>query len=185
MEVLLATAIAGVIFITLYSGFNLSLKVYKRVDESTYSQAQDVFAKIFSDLSSAYIYPEKGSSLGFVGSPNSLRFIKTAPLSKGSDQFYDYDLRQVSYYLISGEDEGSKVLVYSDSLLESAADISRQIEEGRLTKTLNECRFSYFDGQTWQASWNSTLSLPDQVKVDFKFTTDDYSTIVDVVSKYK
>jgi len=42
-----------------------------------------------------------------------------------------------------------------------------------LLEDLSEWKFSYWDGQDWQSSWTKTNQLPQMVKVNFKFTTDN------------
>lgn len=42
-----------------------------------------------------------------------------------------------------------------------------------LLEGLSEWKFSYWDGQTWQASWEKADQLPQTVKVNFKFANDN------------
>lgn len=42
-----------------------------------------------------------------------------------------------------------------------------------LLEGLSEWKFSYWDGQIWQGSWDEADQLPETVKVNFKFTHDN------------
>lgn len=42
-----------------------------------------------------------------------------------------------------------------------------------LLENLSDCRFSYWDGQTWQTDWNENLrQLPRMIKINFKFSDE-------------
>jgi len=41
-----------------------------------------------------------------------------------------------------------------------------------LLEDLSECKFSYWDGQTWKTSWDKVNQLPQQVKMNFRFGDD-------------
>ena len=51
-----------------------------------------------------------------------------------------------------------------------------------LLEGLSDCRFSYWDGQTWKTDWEKAEELPQMIKINFKFAdeTEEQEFVVNI-----
>jgi len=179
LELILALAIYSVIVIVLISGFNLSLKVYKKIRVSEVFKLQDFLDEFSSDFRSSYIFT-KESSLRFVASLDSLKFIKVASLNDNFRKKGTCELKVVEYYLVKEKDNLWSLYRKERPFL----SLGRKKEKkNKILSSLVSMRFFYFDGEAWKTTWDSSKELPQAVKVIIKLKVEDnietLSTIID------
>jgi hypothetical protein len=88
------------------------------------------------------------------------------------------DLQKIEYYLVepeaSGDEEGLKfVRAITRNLL---ASVVEDPEEQVLLKNVRSLEITYFDGEYWQDSWDSSTmgnENPEAIKIRIEFSTEE------------
>jgi len=178
-EIILALGVASIILLVLISGFNLSIKIYKRVKELKAFQLIDFVEIISSDVRSCYLFDKK-EALNFLGSKNSLEFIAVSSLKNNLKKSDLGDLKRVKYYL-SQDDRGFKNLYRRE---EEFFSLGGTKEKRKLLDGLVYLNFLYFDGKEWKSIWNSPEIPPQAIKIFLKLKEGEsfntFSTVIDI-----
>lgn len=164
LELILSIAISAIVLLMVYTGFNLSIKVTKRVEARLDNQAREILFQLSKDLRSAYLSDEKDSFLKFFATPTSLNFVTVARLGKRFIRDKEYDLREVSYELEPRRESELNALVYRVDLTPDK-EVTSGGEKEELSALIKSLRFSYYDGVSWRQVWNSQTQLPKAVRV--------------------
>lgn len=182
VELLLATAIMGMVLMSVYSSFSLAMRTWKRVKIEIDRNAIQVLVPLTRQLRSAYLSQEQDPVFGFQGSLSSLHFTTTAVINDDSYVEDSTDLQKVSYMISTDQNTGQKVLSYE------AEDIfgknKENLQRKKLSNLISVISFAFYDGEKWQKTWNSTLKLPQAVKIRADFQQgvfQDYYETVAVV----
>ena len=185
LELVIATAIFSVLFAALYgvftSAFSLRERTFETVEAGLPSSLITTLLK--KDLTQVVL---AGDTLGggFIGIRDEegsvrideLEFHTTSGILSDSHPWGD--LQRVEYYLAEAEstsirnsdDEGKDfVRTATRNLL---ASIEEEPEEERLLQGVAGLEFSYYDGETWQDAWDSTMmdnAMPTAIlmRIDF------------------
>ncbi len=180
VELVLATAIMGIILISVYSSFSLAMRTYRRVKTKIDQQAVELLIPLCRQLRSCYIGSMEDPDFSFQGSLASLRFTTTAAID---DHIYtqgDTDLQKVLYIMSADQKTGKRVLNYETyDVLDSDKE---KVLYKDIASSLQSISFSFYDGQQWQKGWDSTIQLPQAVKIMATFSEgvykDSYETVV-------
>lgn len=151
IELMLATLILAIIIPAVYAAFRTGLSAWQRAEKEGefYDEARLAFGGISRELRSAFITEE----MGFAGGQDSLSFVYALP----PDRDAGYDLRGVQYSLENGcLMRREKLIPYSSSVTE----FPEEIWEG-----IRELELSYFDGKSWNSSWQEKEELPVAVEI--------------------
>jgi len=181
LELLLAVGIVALIFGAMYRSFSLGLAISQRMENNLNPEAQRVLDYLSRDLRSAFPDQGKARGVNFLGSPQGMQFLATAPLNQRADR--TEDLIRVQYRLTPNSD-GSLALARLTSSAWSG-DEAEEILEKELSGHIQSLKFSYFNGQQWAGSWGEATALPQavQIKIELKRNAgksppQTYSTIV-------
>jgi len=187
IEVLLAVSISGIVLLTLYKGFSLGIEANRRVRNFTSVEIQKSLSKLSSELRSAFIYEDRKSTIDFIGTSNSLRFISAAPLDDAGGYVGNSDLKETRFYLLPSKSDKTNSLVYGQTSLYAQKGKSKERKHVKLAKRIRSLKFEYYDGEYWQSAWNSAQALPDAVKISIDFvgrtnsrSPNLFSTVVDI-----
>jgi prepilin-type N-terminal cleavage/methylation domain-containing protein len=87
IELLIASAIASIILLSLYGAFNAGLLSYQKLDAAfdTYQSARVILSRLESDLKN--IFPYRETDTGFKGNVNEIEFFKVGDIYM-ADQFW-------------------------------------------------------------------------------------------------
>jgi type II secretion system protein J len=185
LELVIATAIFSVLFAALYGVFTGALSLRERtydiVEEGLpRSLIEDLIKKDLIHIA----LPEGTLSTEFIGTKDEagavrmdeLEFYTTSGLIADAHPWGD--MQRVTYYLAEAEDDFSRstkdtgsdfVRTVTRNLL---ATIEEEPEEERLLKGVQGLEISYYDGEDWQESWDSTMMdnempLALRLRIDF------------------
>ena len=174
IEITIAVALASVVVLTAYAGFNSGLSLVDRIRRDTSGSAQSLLECVSRDLRSAYGDP----SSPFVGTRTSFqtRTLEAFPV-RPRGLVVAADRKEVHYWLID-----ERLMYRSIALPPPASD--GQDPGTELIHGVKSLRFAYFDGSRWQDSWNSD-SLPEAVSVSVAIRAsgvrfDTYTTVIDL-----
>jgi len=187
LEVLVATVMFAVVVGALYSVFHGALELRERSARTSNIQVsrQYTIARIKRDLSNAM--PPSGILAGPLlgeneesGQSSSGRIELYTASGIPSDLYPWGDIRKVEYSLetlskseleLDSGEIGGKILVrkISNNLL---ATVEETPEEEYLLKGIESTRFTFYDGEQWVESWDSTVeddALPSAVEIRIVF----------------
>jgi type II secretory pathway component PulJ len=179
VELLLATAIMVMVLVCVYSSFSLAMRTWKRVKIEIDRDAIQVLVPLTRQLRSAYLSFDQDPALGFQGNVSSLRFTTTAMINDDSYVQDSTDLQRVAYSINTDQNTGQKVLNYE------AADLfgknKENFQQKKLSNLISMMSFTFYDGEKWQKTWDSTQRLPQAVKIRTDFQQgvfqDSYETV--------
>lgn len=181
IEVLVASTISAVLIVALYAVFhgalNLRESTFERVDHSLpRSYASQTLRRDFAAMTppSGIL---AGPLLGERGEDNALRtdslefYTASAVVAAGEPWG---DIQKVEYRLGESDSSGSEegrdfVRVVTRNLL---ATTTEEPPERRLLTGVESLEFSYYDGEIWEESWDSTThenESPLAVRVRIEF----------------
>lgn len=109
IELLIATAIASVIILSLYSAFNTGILSYRKIDSSlnTYESARLLLSKIETDLKNSFAYYSDNSM--FKGTDKNLEFFCAySQLLRIKYQLVDNTLTREDYQNLEALDENAE-----------------------------------------------------------------------------
>lgn len=184
IEILVATAIFSVLVGALYSLFYGAL----RARESTYESIEKGLPTAYAlttvrrDLANmtAPTGLLAGAVIGEMDEQGALRldtieFFTTSGVIRASEPWGD--IQKVSYYLSEPEETDASgnyfVRAVTRNLLASTTE---DPPEERLLTGVESLTFTYYDGESWQDSWDSTTqenAAPEAVKMQLAFVKDD------------
>ena len=189
VEILVASVAASVLLVAVYGIFQRAIKTRDSATERTRQSAMTRRAAnvIRNDLRNAYISGtaavlasilEGGQTNQKSSFPGYLRFTTTTGKDT-VDETYG-DVQQVEYYIAqddtgdssgqasaSGSNAGILVRDITRDLLSSVSTTTR---EEKLLTGVTSLEVDFYDGQTWQPSWelsgsNSTAMVPEAIRV--------------------
>lgn len=154
IELLVALSIVAIVMGLCASGFRFGVKVWDRVGEHSV-QLEDAYVtrRVLQSIASQAVGPHQDDDesddarLHFIGEPERVRFVATAPVLGSDDYLYNYDLHY---------DHKSRILQLSYSPF-SHLNRSRSTYLAVLEKNVVRVRFRYFgpDLQTGELKWNT------------------------------
>ncbi len=179
IELVLATAIMGIVLLSVYSSFTLAMRTWKRVKVEISNNAVQIFIPLTRQLRSAYLSTDYDPSFSFQGSSSSLRFTTTAIIN--DDIYLDNatDLKKVFYSLNADPETGQRALIYEeyDVLGENKENLKKEY----ISNIIRSISFAFYDGKQWKRNWDSSKKLPLAVKISADFQEgvfkDSFETI--------
>ncbi|GEM_PF-4551589 len=168
VELMLALLITTVVIGAVYGAFRAGLSTWKKTDSKTtvYQNVRVTLDQMSREIRSIFVNPDN-PAIKFVGRHEKLNFVCAMPpgLVEGMNK---YDLHSVTYFIADSRWEKGKALWKYDEVkpipvslfslnltneenLES--EIIKNSEE--LLPMINEVRFRYYNGDSWQDEWGN------------------------------
>lgn len=184
LEVLAATAISAVLLGSLYSVFHGVL----RLRQSTFNTLESSLPRAYigsileRDLKgmaapvgilAGAVLGEKDESEGF--RRDRLEFFTSSGIIKEQDPWGD--LQKIEYYLeetLVKEKEGNGLDLIRAVTRNLLASVVEEPDEQRLLSGIRSFEITYYDGESWLDSWDSTVvenEAPGAVRIHVDFTS--------------
>lgn len=176
IEVLITSAITGIIILSVFSAFNTGFLAYKRVDSAfdIYQQARIIFSKLETDLRNSFAYSKDASC--FKGSAQSMDFFNISDI-------YGQDKQHSELCYIKYQFDGSILRRSVYAGIAALGDYADD-EEQKFSNTVSSIDLEYAcineDDEksiTWQDSWPQTeeqiRQLPRAVKIKLSLMNKD------------
>ncbi|MFH1062882.1 MAG: type II secretion system protein GspJ [Candidatus Omnitrophota bacterium] len=180
VELLLATAIMGIVLMSVYSSFSLAMRTWKRVQTKNDNNAAQVLIALTRQLRGAYLFPDQDPAFGFQGSLSSLSFTTTAIIDDDIYVADSTDLRKVSYMMRTAQNTGQRALSYE--VYDVLGKNKENFKQKNLSNIMRSISFAFYDGEKWQKAWDSTIKLPQAVKIRADFQQGVYKDAYETVA---
>jgi len=187
IELLLAISITSAILLFVFQSVRYSMNVLRRVNGDTNIEVIKIVNQMSQELRCAYSLSERRPQITFSGTPSSVRFVSVVPLNAIFEGDKEWDLKERRYFLKSEEKDGQVSLMYTAQDLVFEGPKQEASAGRRLSSNIKSLEFSYFDGIKWRPSWNSTVRLPEAVRISLELqgrgvsdSSDSFSTVVSI-----
>lgn len=184
LELILALAITVIIAATLVTALHTAYRAWGSAQRAMVAaRTTGIITQIIGrDLENA-LQPNGILASDFVGSTESLSFYTTTPEPAAA---VPGDIKRVEYGLVAGND-GRDELVrrLNTNLLQT---IETDPVDEPLCRGVTLLEITYFDGETWTESWDSTAQdnlLPLAVRVSFEIARTSNATPLRCDQVYK
>ena len=170
VETLIALAILAMVVASTFTIFKSSSSSWQKGETRSerYHNARVAIGKMSMEISQAVL--SEDTKARFIGRREEVGFLSFVSTSSGI-----FELAEIEYWL----DKGQKVIMRNEDI-NPDYDFSTQDHSDILAEGVSELEFSYYDGITWQDSWDSGVAgdgsgggdaegkLPQAVKVRLK-----------------
>ncbi|MBU1932819.1 MAG: prepilin-type N-terminal cleavage/methylation domain-containing protein [Candidatus Omnitrophica bacterium] len=170
VETLIALAILAMVVASTFTIFKSSSSSWQKGETRSerYHNARVAIGKMSMEISQAVL--SEDAKARFIGRREEVGFLSFVSTSSGI-----FELVEIEYWL----DKGQKVIMRNEDI-NPDYDFSTQDHSDILAEGVSELEFSYYDGITWQDSWDSGVvgdgsggedaegKLPQAVKVRLK-----------------
>ena len=175
IEILVSISIIAITLATVYGVFSSVSSAKERLDQDseTYHKARVIFDRFGRELHGAYLSSANKDSL-LMGEKDTLDNVtfsfSTTAASPLSSTGTGYALVTYTVTDDNEADDGSKVLLRSEKPLLSEED-SSSLRVMRLAPGINYFNLRFYDGSSWQDSWDSSSKgLPSLVEIEIRIT---------------
>lgn len=162
VEILISLAILAMIVASTFTIFRSASKSWQKGETRSerYQNARNAISKISAEISQAVI--NSNALCKFTGSKNKISFVSFVSMDSGV-----FELSEIEYWL-----DDSKRLLMRNNETDPDYDFTTYGNSDVLSDNVSELEFSYFDGLTWQDTWNSDQApytgLPKAVKIKIR-----------------
>jgi len=149
VEILIALAILAMIVASTFTIFRSASKSWQKgeVRSERYQNARNAISRMNAEISQAVI--NSNPLCKFTGDRDKVSFVSFVSTDSGV-----FELSEVQYWL----DSARRLLMRNDEI-DPDYDFETYGHSDVLSDNISELEFSYFDGSTWQDTWNSDQSL--------------------------
>ena len=173
IEILISISIVAITLATVYGVFSSVSSAKDRLeqDSETYHKARVIFDRFGRELHGAYLSSANKDSIltGEKDNLDNFAFeISTTAASPLSSTGTGYAL--ITYTVVEDNeaDDDSKVLLRTEKPLLSEQETS-SLRTMRLAPGINYFNMRFYDGDSWQDSWDSSSAgLPDIVEIEIR-----------------
>jgi len=168
IEIIVATAIASIILLIVYSTYSSSLRSIKDMTgfAEFYENINLAILKIDRDISNTY-FKRGNNNLCFIckiDNDNSrLSFVSADHCDfniKGNikNPFYSSDIKEIGYYLEEDRDNPGLYLLFKREEAHYNEDPENGGEENIILENVTELKFEFKSGNNWVERWDSKLN---------------------------
>lgn len=191
VEVLLSLSIGTIVLAIVFQTVAYGMRIQKSVYQKSAADVLNIQSQLSTDLLGAFVSRENHSEIIFVGGSSSLKFISTVYRSAQFNKVINDDVWQVRYQLQFNENIKANQLVvdyqtvvHPDAINQEG--LQKEISRRILSNVVSNLRFEYFDGESWQISWQSFNELPKAIRLTIAFSDDEdvgknYTTIIPLI----
>ena len=179
IEILIALAIASLIFTIIYGAYAASIDTmnYTRQKMETFSITRLTLSRMNDELTSSFL--SDNESLRFLGEEGKIGFVSAFHERIFRDS-KEYDLVEIGYFTEPDEAGGEeRFLLWRREDRTPDDDVLAGGVKEKLLDDLTGIEFQYYDGEEWRLVWDSEEEgrLPQAVKATLKFPDQELSTL--------